>query len=188
MVKEWSCLRYIFIYFIGQRYLCTTEGCNYQTIYKRALQSHIGTVHLAVKRKSYQCHNCTFTSTDKHLLTNHIKEHKTIDQEKYQCNNCDYSASKHSYLRSHMLTHVQTHKYQCNRCTFSSSRANNLRIHLMSHFGVRPWKCDKCSYTSITKQKAERHNKKIHSGTASVIKEAVKMNIDIDTYRTKDND
>ena len=166
--------------FLGQKYLCTFHGCDYQTIYKRALQSHVNNIHSNQKR--YNSQLCTLAAND-NSMRRHCKVHDPNKLQKFQCTICEYRAPLQSYIRSHMLTHTHTHRYQCDQCSFSTTRGSSLRVHLLRHMGVRPWKCDCCKYTSVTKQKVERHISNIHAGSGTVVKEQSTVIFNMDDYK-----
>ena len=59
-----------------------------------------------------------------------------------QCNQCDFASSQLSHLKRHLKIHTGEKSNKCNECDFASSRTDGLRAHLKTHTGEKPHKCN----------------------------------------------
>ncbi|KAL5004788.1 hypothetical protein ScPMuIL_018244 [Solemya velum] len=165
---------------------CDFEGCNFQTIYRRALLLH-KKKHESVKQ--FVCDICSYSTTDSGSFKRHALSHTNL--KLFKCGKCDFRGkSRNDIVRHWKGKHEKEKDFGCKECSYMTNLASDLRLHLMHHAGINPFQCTKCHYSSKTRTKVSNHIKKKHSGDKDIaIKKKTNMTLEInlDDYRVTRN-
>ena len=110
--------------------------------------------------RPYQCQQCDFKTTHKHLLKVHVQnKHEGI---KYPCQQCDHQATTSSNLTNHVKSKHEGIKYPCQQCEYQGSSLSNLQVHIKSkHEGIKH-QCQQCDHQASTSGHLKRHVKVKH--------------------------
>ena len=163
-----------------QMYSC--EKCDFTTIHKNGLLSHLGTVHSSAA-KMFKCVKCKFASAKNRNLWKHMRRvHGQVAKPKrpkctvcdnvqctckilFSCSKCPYSAKQKLHLVSHVArVHEGDKKFVCDECGSSFLRSSNLRKHKIDTHGEKHLNCDRCSYKTAHNRGLRNHIQFVHEG------------------------
>ena len=136
------------------------ELCPYQTPNgKPSLKLHISQMH---KVNTHKCPECTFASSRKSQLKNHIEavHDKT---RKFVCTECGYAASRIYDLKNHTKNVHTTgaKKFKCEQCPYTTAYPADLKRHIRGvHENIRDRFCEDCGYATSDASTLKRHRKK----------------------------
>merc|ERR1719318_1505606 len=79
------------------------DQCDFKTIYKENLKSHIGMVHSIKQKPFFNCEQCSFKTTYKRNLTSHAKTHENNADKKtiHKCDTCEFASLYERSLTRH---------------------------------------------------------------------------------------
>nr|XP_045582639.1 broad-complex core protein isoforms 1/2/3/4/5-like isoform X27 [Procambarus clarkii] len=83
--------------------------------------------------KPYLCPFCSYRTTRKALLEEHINTH-TGDRP-FSCPYCEYSSSHKSILKAHVRRHTGEKPYACTFCPYRATQKSTLNSHMLTHKG-----------------------------------------------------
>ena len=77
--------------------------CDFRTIYKENLKSHIGIVHSMKKKPFFNCEHCRFKTTYKRNLSSHAKTHVDHAEKRtiHKCDACEFASLYERSLTRH---------------------------------------------------------------------------------------
>ena len=64
-----------------------------------------------------------------------LKKNYDRFKKSHECNQCDFASSQAGNLRTHLKIHSGEKSNRCNQCDYASSYASHLRTHLKTHSG-----------------------------------------------------
>lgn len=105
----------------------------------------------------YKCPECTYCSRWKQMVITHMKTHKAIQERMFKCTVCDYETRHKNALTTHMRIHSDDRRYRCHICNYSAIQKVHLDVHMYKHNGVLPFKCSLCKYRTATKASLKAH-------------------------------
>ncbi|XP_067645493.1 zinc finger protein 287-like [Eurosta solidaginis] len=141
------------------------------------------------KPTSYICYICPNIYPSQRLLTEHLKQHKSI-RPRY-CEICGHRFAYTQQLTVHMNTHTGNRPYKCTYCPAAFADMSTRNKHHLIHTGERPHVCDICGKAFRQAYKLRNH-KKIHArkGEIAVVTEKkaepVEL-IQVEIYQGDDN-
>ncbi|XP_066149856.1 RE1-silencing transcription factor B-like [Euwallacea fornicatus] len=128
----------------GNMFHCTQCDSSHKT--NLCLLRHLRLIHhssLSTKlansdcKNVYSCDKCSYTTTNRGLLTSHFDKHKDLQDVSglYICEVCSFRTK----YRRNLRVHLQTHKdddvlkvFACKICSFKTRIRNCLKRHLLS--------------------------------------------------------
>ena len=105
----------------------------------------------------YKCPECTYCSRWKQMVITHMKTHKAVQERMFKCTVCDYETRHKNALTTHMRIHSDDRRYRCHICNYSAIQKVHLDVHMYKHNGVLPFKCSLCKYRTATKASLKAH-------------------------------
>ena len=158
------------------------DKCDFTTIYKNGLLSHIGNIH-SPTAKPFKCKECEYTSAKNRNLWKHLRRvHGQVAKPKkpkcgscnkapckckviFSCSQCSYTAKQKLHIDGHVArVHEGIKKFMCEECGTSFWRNSNLRKHLRDTHGDKSFSCDRCSYKTAHKRSLNHHIQYVHEG------------------------
>ena len=140
--------------------------CEYRTVNKIYLSSHMGSKH-AVPRRKLKCEKCDFT----HIFPSKLKVHYNIVhlgiKRQDEKNTCKTLSCEH--FGKTTCKDLETHSlFSCEHCQFSARRKHVMRDHVENiHEGIiHP--CQKCSFVAKTGDALKNHMR-THQHTTNAI-------------------
>jgi len=114
---------------------CPYEECSVKRLSKSAIQLHVDSVHLKLKR--HFCHLCEYKSCDSNSLNVHLRGVHNFGG-KYQCTfepGCKTKCVTKAALQNHINNkHLKLHNYHtCHVCDYTTHSVRDYRRHLDSH-------------------------------------------------------
>lgn len=114
------------------------DSCEFKTLKKSLLKSHIASHLPFAERKKFECKKC----------------HKIF--------------TRATSLRVHLLTvHDKTRKYKCPQCVISFKELTHLSEHIAVKHG-KPFNCDICDRTFFKRSLFESHGRQFHAKKLSM--------------------
>lgn len=165
------------------KYECYICRISYST--KLECSKHLRESHISASNPSYQCLQCSFSTSnkdnlrkhsiactgedrvcgicgqmfaDKHIRLLHIQTHN----KKFQCDTCGQQYRTNSKLKVHMASHSDQALYQCDECPKAYKFQLSLMYHKRAHRGILPYKCDVCDKGFHQKVKLNAHRWEDH--------------------------
>ena len=82
----------------------------------------------------------------------------------FRCNHCTYESSRKGNLNQHIKSvHLKIKCCKCDRCDYECSEKGSLNRHINSvHLKLRDFKCDRCDYECRTKGHLTNHINSVH--------------------------
>merc|ERR1712179_770700 len=91
------------------KYSC--NYCEYKTISKYVVNTHIKTQHENLR---YPCNKCNYIATKRCYLKMHIETKH--EGKVYSCEKCVFKTICHPYLKDHNIAFHMGVKFSCNKC------------------------------------------------------------------------
>ena len=113
------------------------------------------------EEKTYECDECTYSSTYGSNVVRHKKTH--TGEKPYKCDECKFSATWQSNFVRHKRTHTVEKPFKCDQCDYAASQQSTIVKHKRTHTGEKPYKCDECKYSTRQKSNLVKH-KRTHTG------------------------
>lgn len=121
-----------------------------------------------VKKKKYNCPNCSSIYMNSTQLKSHMRKHKGVKPFKCEYPNCMKNFSRNEELSRHRRIHSGYKPYLCNVCAKSFCRKDHLSKHLKTHLQISEKKTYVCCvpgcehrYTrsdALTRHKSTAHS------------------------------
>ena len=112
---------------------CPFDGCHVKRLSKSAIQLHVDSVHLKIKK--HFCHLCEYKSCDSNSLNIHLRGVHNYGG-KYQCSfpECKTKCVTKAALQNHVNNkHLKMHSYHtCSVCEFTTYSIREYRRHICS--------------------------------------------------------
>jgi len=114
---------------------CPYEGCAVKRLSKSAIQLHVDSVHLKLKR--HFCHLCDYKSCDGNSLNVHLRGVHNLGG-KYPCT-FDQTCKTKCVTRAALVHHINTkhlkvtNSHTCHICAFTTHSVREYRRHLDAH-------------------------------------------------------
>jgi len=109
---------------------CPYEGCDIKRLSKSAIQLHVDSVHLKIKK--HFCHLCEYKSCDSNSLNIHLRGVHNFGG-KYECSfpDCKTKCVTKAALQNHVNNkHLKLHSYHsCTQCDFTTYSIREYRRH-----------------------------------------------------------
>lgn len=141
------------------KYSC--DICKRKSITKKALETHILTLHVRPEPRS-ECEQCgkmiATRSLQKHINQVH-KKHR-----EFKCAVCKKGFYNKTMLRQHLDTvHLGEKNYKCpvEKCQRALTQASSLKQHLIRH-EKRPFSCQECRKMFESEKARDNHRVKSH--------------------------
>lgn len=114
---------------------CPYEDCSVKRLSKSAIQLHVDSVHLKLKR--HFCHLCEYKSCDSNSLNVHLRGVHNFGG-KYQCTfepGCKTKCVTKAALQNHINNkHLKLHNFHtCHICEYTTHSVRDYRRHLDGH-------------------------------------------------------
>lgn len=93
--------------------------------------NHRGQILKQSGEKPFVCHYCSYKTSRKALLEEHINTH-TGDRP-FSCPFCPYSSSHKSILKAHIRRHTGEKPYGCIFCPYRATQKSTLNSHMLTH-------------------------------------------------------
>lgn len=153
------------------------DHCNYKTIRKSHLSSHIKSKHLPKNPRSNKCSKCGSCFSWRSDLRRHSKFCGQTNELKYKllrysCEHCNYKINQKSDLVKHLQAkHLprDLSLNKCKKCGKCYSYQAGLRHHLKTcglseeeKLSLMSYPCNYCSYKSNKKSNLAAHTKAKH--------------------------
>nr|CAI5830824.1 unnamed protein product [Callosobruchus analis] len=130
-----------------------------------------------VSSKLHKCTYCTYQTTIKFRLTQHLNKHaktklsKKSSEELYRCCNCDFTTTYNKRLIKHMKEHKSRNssdiygvRFMCTDCNAKFTNKKNFdnhtlrkHPHLIATITRKLHKCTYCAYQTVLKANFDRH-------------------------------
>ncbi|KAK8744072.1 hypothetical protein OTU49_000987 [Cherax quadricarinatus] len=94
------------------------------------------------------------TCISNNLRTNVLKQ---IGEKPYLCPFCSYRTTRKALLEEHINTHTGDRPFSCPYCQYSSSHKSILKAHVRRHTGEKPYACTFCPYRATQKSTLNSH-------------------------------
>lgn len=142
----------------GQSKLFRCSFCDFSSIYRRSLSSHL-VIHSDLR--PFKCQLCGLSFKMKKTLKEHQRTHS--EERSFKCDECAVSFKHHKSLYLHYQTaHSDLRPHKCNVCNKRFKRQFILKQHAVVHSSLKPFKCDICDYSTKLRGELTRHKKKVH--------------------------
>lgn len=113
-------------------------------------------VVIADNAGEYNCNQCAYVTTKRHLLARHMKCHS--DDRPHKCVVCERGFKTVASLNNHVNTHTGTKPHRCKHCDSTFTTSGELVRHVRyKHTLEKPHKCPDCDYASVELSKLRRH-------------------------------
>ena len=124
-------------------------------------------VHIRRKHSNTRvpCNVCGKMVTE-HLISQHLKIHKTECSEMFECQECDFTTHYEKYLLGHVKRNHQQKKFSCEVCGKLFGSGATLNTHMLNVHGDK-LNCASCPYQTSNRGALQTHVMSHHS--ASVI-------------------
>ena len=145
--------------------LSTCSLCNYASVRKAVLRSHIERVHKQMKK--FRCAKCNYKSYEKRDLTFH---ENSFHKKKFniKCKLCRFSCLSFARLRSHKKTHLPILHcalchYQCKYWSFLQkhiTKVHNVELDtivLVRRIQEKNLKCSMCDFVASEEKEMNTH-------------------------------
>ena len=138
--------------------------CNFTSIWKDALQTHIQNFHDGVI--THFCNDCDFTTDS----INSLKQHKVVTHgaQRIFCpeDGCSYNAKWKADVKKHVLSVHQGVRYPCDQCDYQATEKRHLKRHVQIHCGkaIKQFPCDLCDYSATETRYLKLHTDSVHNG------------------------
>ena len=110
---------------------CPYEGCHVRRLSNSAIQLHVDSVHLKIKK--HFCHLCQYSCCDSNSLNIHLRGVHDFGG-KYTCSfpDCSTKCVTKAALTNHVNNkHLKLHSYHtCSGCGFTTSSIREFRRHI----------------------------------------------------------
>lgn len=110
---------------------CPYEGCSVRRLSNSAIQLHVDSVHLKIKK--HFCHLCQYSCCDSNSLRIHLRGVHDYGG-KYQCSfpDCTTKCVTKAALTNHVNNkHLKIHSYHaCSGCEFTTNSIREYRRHI----------------------------------------------------------
>ena len=106
---------------------CQFSGCDYSTLRKPLLETHIKRVH--ERKKNFQCSLCPKSFFSK----GHFEEHTNgvhLNLKPFQCEKCEFATAYRTILREHNKVAHGNQRFDCPYCNHSARYKGNLDKHI----------------------------------------------------------
>ncbi|KAI8512467.1 hypothetical protein Bbelb_091060 [Branchiostoma belcheri] len=138
----------------GPSYRC--GQCDHLASSQDGLKAHMA-YHLC------KCDLCSFSTTSKQELRQHISEHTADKPYIHSCGRCDFKTLHKSQLTKHMKTHpVEECPHKCDICGFVTTSKQELQQHISQHNEQYIHSCKHCDFKTVYKSQLSTHIKNVH--------------------------
>ncbi|KAK7076010.1 hypothetical protein SK128_024993, partial [Halocaridina rubra] len=83
------------------------------------------------KRKKRMCPFCSYSSSIKTNLDNHIRTH--TGEKPFACPRCPYRSAQRYDVKKHYRIHTREKPFACPHCPHRTSQKSNLVAHVLTH-------------------------------------------------------
>nr|CAH7755045.1 unnamed protein product [Callosobruchus chinensis] len=139
----------------GDKLLLTCEHCEATFKKKQSLDEHIVRKHpdfiASIARKILECPNCTFKSTSRFMLNEHLMQRS---RQVVSCHHCDTTYTSKERLGNHiikehpdLLASFKGRIYECLYCTYKTAIKHYLTTHTRMHCMDEVNVCKHCDAT-----------------------------------------
>nr|CAH7755043.1 unnamed protein product [Callosobruchus chinensis] len=150
-----------------------TEHCEATFKKKQSLDEHIVRKHpdfiASIARKILECPNCTFKSTSRFMLNEHLMQRS---RQNSSCERCSATFKSKQSLYDHILKRHPDfsasvpYKHECPNCDYKTSKKDAFERHLLQHpkatDGSKVVSCHHCDTTYTSKERLGNHIIKEH--------------------------
>nr|CAH7755048.1 unnamed protein product [Callosobruchus chinensis] len=157
----------------GDKLLLTCEHCEATFKKKQSLDEHIVRKHpdfiASIARKILECPNCTFKSTSRFMLNEHLMQRS---RQNSSCERCSATFKSKQSLYDHILKRHPDfsasvpYKHECPNCDYKTSKKDAFERHLLQHpkatDGSKVVSCHHCDTTYTSKERLGNHIIKEH--------------------------
>ncbi|XP_068211029.1 longitudinals lacking protein, isoforms H/M/V-like isoform X3 [Palaemon carinicauda] len=96
------------------------------------------------------------TSVDARSLHS-FSSRATVADRRFSCSYCSFRTTRKNLLKEHINTHTGERPFACPYCPYSSSHRTTLTSHIKTHTGEKPFACPFCQYRAIQKSSLNVH-------------------------------
>nr|CAH7755049.1 unnamed protein product [Callosobruchus chinensis] len=162
----------------GDKLLLTCEHCEATFKKKQSLDEHIVRKHpdfiASIARKILECPNCTFKSTSRFMLNEHLMQRSRQKCKRFDssCERCSATFKSKQSLYDHILKRHPDfsasvpYKHECPNCDYKTSKKDAFERHLLQHpkatDGSKVVSCHHCDTTYTSKERLGNHIIKEH--------------------------
>lgn len=112
--------------------------------------------------KEIECRLCSFTTTGKLELNDHVKECHNVT-ECYECGLCSFTCKLKKHLTKHIHRRHGVEQFRCQQCNYSTKAKRCLSRHVKRHHCSEKFKCHQCNFVTHTNRYLVRHVKVSHA-------------------------
>lgn len=136
------------------------DYCDHETTRRERskMKRHVASVHLKIKSLAFD--QCTYSTSYKWSLEDHIKV--VHDEFKIKCPFCEVTSSTQGNMKQHVESvHDKNKTFDCKLCPVKFYARAAIEHHTKS-IHIKDFKCQKCPYKTSTARTLRLHIKAIH--------------------------
>ena len=99
---------------------------------------------------------------NQHIMTQHVRTHRTVNSEVFQCEECDFSSHHKKYLLGHISRNHRKKEFGCEICGKLFDAGATLNRHVMNSHGDKVT-CPSCPFQTRNADVLQTHINSHHS-------------------------